>query len=74
LLLIVLVLGSTIAAVLFRGERDWAVDAEGRAKIARREAQDLLANCCNQLRSTVLSPPKSLVEGLAAHLHDNSPL
>jgi WD40 repeat protein len=42
-LLIVLALGSTIAAMLFRGERDRAVDAEGRAETARRETQDLLA-------------------------------
>jgi serine/threonine protein kinase/WD40 repeat protein len=43
LLLVVLAIGSTISAVLFRGERDRAVDAEGRAETARRATQDLLA-------------------------------
>jgi WD40 repeat protein len=42
-LLVVLALGSTIAAVLFRAERNRAVEAEGRAETARRDTQDLLA-------------------------------
>lgn len=42
-LLIVLALGSTLSAVLFREQRDRAVDAEARTETARRETQDLLA-------------------------------
>jgi WD40 repeat protein len=43
LLLVVLAVGSSVAAVLFRGERNRAVEAEGRAETARRDTQDLLA-------------------------------